>query len=234
MAAMGRNGTRTAVRGGLVAAGALVIGAALEVATYQWWRPWCLTWGTAADEATRALPGDDLLADPDIVTTRAVTVDGPPGSIWPWLAQMGPGRGGAYTYDWIENILGLGMHSADEILPQYQNLQVGDTQRLGARGPVLRVAQLETGRSMVLRSDDGNWVWAFSLVPAAKGTRLISRNRIAIADAPRSARALYTYVMEPGSLIMERKMLLGIKQRAERPGHLAAAGTGLPTVRHPG
>jgi hypothetical protein len=139
-----------------------------------------------------------------------------PSSVWPWLVQMGPGRGGAYTYDWIENILGLGMHSADEILPPYQDLKVGDAQRLGIRGPLLRVAQLEPERSLVLRSDDGNWVWAFSLVPAGMGSRLISRNRIATKSASRLTRALNTYVMEPGSLIMERKMLLGIKQRAER------------------
>src|SRR5271165_1794695 len=124
---------------------------------------------------------------------------------------MGPGRGGAYTYDWIENLLGLGMHSANEILPQYQDLRVGDAQRLGTHGPTLRVAVLEPERCMVLRSDDGNWVWAFELAPAGPGTRLISRNRIATPGAARPVRALYTYVMEPGSLIMERKMLLGIK-----------------------
>jgi hypothetical protein len=102
------------------------------------------------------------------------------------------------------------------ILPQFQDLKVGDAQRLGTRRPVLRVAILEPERSMVLRSDDGNWIWAFSLVPTGTGTRLISRNRIAPAGASRLARALNTCVTEPGSLIMERKMLLGIKQRAER------------------
>jgi len=129
---------------------------------------------------------------------------------------MGPHRGGAYTYDWIENLFGLGMHSAHEILPQYQDLQVGDTQRLGAHGPVLRVAVLEPERSLVLRSNDGNWVWAFVLVPVGEGTRLISRNRIAVPGASGLVRAFNTYVMEPGSLVMERKMLLGIKQRAEQ------------------
>jgi hypothetical protein len=128
---------------------------------------------------------------------------------------MGPGRGGAYTYDWIENLFGLGMHSADEILPQYQDLQMGDARRLGQRGPLLRVAVLEPERSLVLRSDDGNWVWAFSLVPEATGTRLISRNRIATPGAALHVRVFNLLVMEPGSLIMERKMLLGIKQRAE-------------------
>jgi hypothetical protein len=160
-----------------------------------------------------------LLPDAGIVSTRAVKVEAPPSAIWPWLVQMGPGRGGAYTYDWIENLMGLGMHSADRILPEYQELAVGDAQRLGARGPVLRVAELEPGQTLVFRSDDGNWVWAFSLVPDTAGTRLISRNRIATGDASRLAQALNTYAMEPGSLIMERKMLLGIKDRAERLAH---------------
>jgi hypothetical protein len=207
---------RAAVRGGVVAAGGLALVAGLEIVTYPRWRSWCLSWGATSSEAARALSGDELLADPAIVSTRAVQVGAPPSAIWPWLVQMGPGRGGVYTYDWIENLFGLGMHSADEILLQYQDLKVGDAQRLGARGPVLRVAVLEPERSMVLRSEDGNWVWAFSLVPAGTGTRLISRNRIATPGASWLARALNTYAMEPGSLIMERKMLLGIKQRAER------------------
>jgi hypothetical protein len=214
--------------------GGLALTVALEVATYPLWRPWCLTWGAIDGEAAQILPGDDLLAEPDIVTTRAVGIDAPPSAIWPWLVQMGPGRGGAYTYDWIENLFGLGMHSADEILPQYQDLKVGEAWRLGAQGPVLRVAALEAQRSMVLRSDDGNWVWAFALIPAGPGTRLISRNRIATPGASRLIRAFFAYAMEPGSLIMERKMLLGITQRAERlaremPALASASSSGSET-----
>jgi hypothetical protein len=201
---------------GLKVAGGVVLLAGLEVATYPRWRKWCLTWGATGDEAARPLPGDGLLADPAICSTRAVLVAAPPSAIWPWLVQMGPGRGGAYTYDWIENLFGLNMHSANEILPRFQDLKAGDAQRLGARGPVLRVALLEPERSLVLRSDDGSWVWAFVLAPDDKGTRLISRNRIAAAGASAVTRTLTTYVMEPGSLVMERKMLLGIKRRAER------------------
>jgi hypothetical protein len=130
--------------------------------------------------------------------------------------QLGPGRGGPYTYDWIENLVGLGMHSADRVLPQFQDLKIGDAQQLGTRGPLLRVAMLESERALVLRSDDGNWVWAFAVAPDGPGARLISRNRIATPGASPLVQALYTYLMEPGSLIMERKMLLGIKQRAER------------------
>jgi hypothetical protein len=198
----------------------IAVGTALDasgaiIAYPLFFRRQCLTWGARPDEVSRKLPGDELLAEPGIVSTRAVWVDAPAGSIWPWLVQMGPGRGGAYTYDWIENLFGLGMHSANEILPQYQDLQVGDAQRLGKRGPVLRVAVLEPERSLVLRSDDGNWVWAFSLVPEDGRTRLISRNRIATPGAAGPVRAFNLLVMEPGSLIMERKMLLGIKQRGE-------------------
>ncbi len=203
-------------RAAAAAAGAATLAVAIDVALYPLWRNWCLQWGATDDEAARTMTGDNLLPDPDMLSTRAVTVKAAPSAVWPWLVQMGPGRGGAYTYDWIENLLGLGMHSANEILPQYQDLKVGDAQRLGAAGPTLRVAALEPGESLVLRSDDGNWVWAFALVPAGSRTRLISRNRIATPGAARLVRALYTYLMEPGSLIMERKMLLGLKERAER------------------
>ncbi len=74
-----------------------------------------LNWGATAEEATWTLPGDELLVDPDIVATRAITIEAPPAAVWPWLVQMGPGRAGAYTYDWIENLFGLNMHSADRI-----------------------------------------------------------------------------------------------------------------------
>ncbi len=203
-------------RAALCAACSAVVAVGLEVASYPLWRRRCLTWGTTAEEADGPLPGDDLLGEPALVTTRAVTVDTAPEAIWPWLAQMGPGRGGAYTYDWIENMLGLDMHSADEILPEFQHLEVGDAYRLGRSGPLLRVAVLEPQRSLVFRSDDGQWVWAFALVPAGDGTRLISRNRIATTGGTPLSRQFFEYVMEPGSLLMERKMLLGIKDRAER------------------
>jgi hypothetical protein len=211
-----RGTARAGLRAGAAVAGGLGAAAGIAAATYRSWRPWCLSWGATDDEASGPLPGDELLAHPDMLSTRAVRVAAQPRAIWPWLVQMGPGRGGAYTYDWIENLFGLGMHSADEILPQFQDLKVGDAQQLGARGPVLRVAELDPERALVLRSDDGNWVWAFVIVRESTGSRLISRNRIATPGASWTARALYTYVMEPGSLIMERKMLLGIKQRAER------------------
>jgi hypothetical protein len=179
-----------------------------------------LTWGATAEETTRALPGDELLVDADIVATRAITIEAPPAAIWPWLVQMGPGRAGAYTYDWIENLFGLNMHSADRIHPEWQDLEVGEVLRSGEDKPGMRIEILEPQRALVNRSEAGDWVWAFVLVADNGSTRLISRNRISMSGAAAGQR-LGMLVMEPGSLVMERKMLLGIKERAER---LAASG----------
>ena len=120
------------------AAGGIAFAVSGHVASYALWRRQCLNWGATPMEADAQLPGDDLLAAPDIVSTRAVTIKAPVGLVWPWLVQMGPGRAGAYTYDWIENLLGLNMHSAARIVPELQHLSVGESWRLGAHGPVLR------------------------------------------------------------------------------------------------
>jgi hypothetical protein len=205
---------------GAIAGGAAAAAAAAVAAYPVLWRRWCLTWGATADEAAAQMPGDDLMPSPDLISTRAITVEAPPGAIWPWLVQMGSGRGGAYTYDWIENLSGLGMHSANEILPQFQDLKVGDVLPLGSQdAPRMRVEVVDRERALVVRSSDGNWVWVFGLYPEGKHTRLVSRNRIKMPGASAPARLGWAVVMEPGSLVMERKMLLGIKQRAE---HLAA------------
>ena len=172
-----------------------------------------LTWGATPDEAAARLPGDELLEQADGVATRAITVDAPPSAVWPWLAQMGPSpRGGAYTYDWIENLFGLGMHSTDRVLPECQQPRVGDT--LGYGKNHVRFERVEPERVLATRSEDGNWVWSFVLEPAGDGrTRLISRNRYRL---PRLRDRVGMLPMEPGSLVMERKMLRGIKERAER------------------
>jgi hypothetical protein len=176
-----------------------------------------LTWGTTAGEAEEELPGDELLANPDGVSTRAIWIEAPASAVWPWLAQMGPSpRGGAYTYDWIENLLGLGMHSVDRVLPDFQRPEVGDTIALGANR--MRLELVQPTRALAWRSEDGNWVWAFCLREEHERTRLVSRNRFRL---PTLTARIGMVAMEPGSLVMERKMLLGIKQRAER---LAGSG----------
>jgi hypothetical protein len=178
-------------------------------------REWVLNWGARPEEVARPLPGDELLEEADIVATRAIGIDASPSAIWPWLVQMGPGRAGAYTYDWIENLFGLNMHSADRIVPEWQHLEVGDVLRSGEGRPGMRVEVLEPERVLANRSEAGDWVWTFALVPEDGSTRLISRNRISMSGAA-AGQGLGMLLMEPGSLIMERQMLLGIKQRAER------------------
>jgi hypothetical protein len=200
---------------GAVGAGALVVGVA--VAAYPaLLRTRCLTWGATSDEINRQMPGDDLLPDPDLLATRAVTVAAPPHAIWPWLVQMGSGRGGVYTYDWIENLFGLGMHSTNEILPEFQDLEVGDVLPVGSKGPRMKVEVLDPAEALVFCSTDGTWVWAFGLYPDDGNTRLVSRNRIATPNASFARQLVNLLVMEPGSLVMEAKMLNGIKERAER------------------
>jgi hypothetical protein len=204
---------RRAARAAGLAAGAV---AAHALSYPLLWRRWCLSWGARPDEVSRTLPGDDLLPHADVVSTRAISVEAPPSAVWPWLAQMGSGRGGAYTYDWIENLFGLGMHSADRILPQFQDTKAGDEFQLGPGRPAMRVMIADPERVLVFRFETGTWVWIFALFRKGGVTRLVSRNRIATPAAPALARVVSMLVMEPGSLVMERKMLMGIKQRAER------------------
>jgi hypothetical protein len=122
--------------------------------------------------------------------------------------------GGVYSYDWIENLFGLDMHSTRQILPHFQDVKVGDEFPLGPGRPAMRVAVFDPERTFTIRFADGNWVWIFALFAEDGQTRLISRNRIAARGAL-PARVFSMLVMEPGSLVMERKMLLGLKERAE-------------------
>jgi hypothetical protein len=171
-----------------------------------------LRWGATEEEAASRLPGDELLEDADGVATRAMDIAAPPSAVWPWIAQMGPApRGGAYTYDWIENLLGLDMHSAEEVLPEFQHPEVGDV--LGYGTNRMRVERVEPERVLAWRTEDGNWVWTFVLSGHDGTTRLISRNRFRL---PTLVARVGMLPMEPASLVMERKMLRGIKERAER------------------
>lgn len=185
----------------------------MTIAYQRFIRPLILNWGATADEIRAHLPGDELLPDADGISTRAITIDARPEHVYPWLAQMGPDpRGGAYTYDWIENLLGLHMHSTDQVLEEFQHPDVGEEISLGPNRMVIEIA--EPRRVFATRSTDGNWVWSFTIVDRKDGTtRLISRNRFRL---PRLRDRIGMVPMEPGSLIMEQKMLRGIRDRAER------------------
>ncbi len=190
--------------------GALAL-AGLGVLYFRFLRTPVLTWGATDEEAAARLPGDELLERADGIATRAIEIGVPPAAVWPWIAQIGPlPRGGAYTYDWIENLLGLDMHSVDRVLPEFQQPEVGDT--IGYGSNRMQVERVEPEHVLAWRSEDGNWVWTFVLEERAGTTRLISRNRFRL---PTLAARLGMLLMEPASLVMERKMLLGIKQRAE-------------------
>jgi len=191
--------------------GAAIFGLTVAV-SYSLVRRGILTWGATGSEASARLPGDELLEEADGVSTRAITIDAPVSAVWPWLAQMGPSpRGGAYTYDWIENLLGLNMHSVDQVLPEFQHPEVGDMIGFGANR--MRLARVEQNRVLSWRSEDNNWVWTFVLDERDGRTRLVSRNRFRLRTL---VSRLGMLPMEPASLVMERKMLLGIKARAER------------------
>jgi hypothetical protein len=177
-------------------------------------RPWHLRWGTTSEEARMPKPGDELVPRPALECTRAVSIHAPATEIWPWLMQMGQGRGGLYTYDWLENLAGLDIHSADRIIPEFQHLEVGDSVGFSAEGEP-RVAAIEPNSFLALYISN-NFSWAFVLRELdERTTRLILRSRI---DAqPRQLFALaYSLVVELPHFIMERRMLLGIKERAER------------------
>ena len=158
------------------------------------------------------MPGDELLAAADGVSTRAITINAPPSNVWPWIVQIGPSpRGGVYTYDWIENLLGLNMHSTNEVLEEFQHPELGDAIGFGAnkmeicsaRSAALDGLALDRRQlGLVLQPDRGQ--------PAARASS------VAIVSGCRGwpTRSGWS-PMVPGSLVMERKMLLGIKQRAE-------------------
>jgi hypothetical protein len=195
-------------------------------------RPRLLTWGATPGEATADLPGDDLVR-PRYQTTRAVPLAAPPVEVWPWLVQMGFGRAGWYSYDWLERLIGAGdfaeRGSARSVLPRFQSLSVGDSVPLSADGG-LTAAVVAPPRALVLRMEmsmltggparDGDravldWSWAFVLVPVGAGSsRLLVRTR---ADyRPRALGVLIPPLLEPVHLLMERAMLRGVRRRVDQ------------------
>jgi hypothetical protein len=191
------------------------IAAGLAAASYSLlWRRRYLNWGATHREVSASLPGDELLPEADVVTTRAVEISAPPQCVWPWLIQMGSGRAGDYSYDWVENLLGLDTHSADVILPQFQEVKLGDEFGYPAGRKTIRVEILETERAYVRRLCDGNWVSSFTLTGNDASTRLVNRNRYARTSGSASSR-MALWLAEPAGLVLQRKMLLGIKERAE-------------------
>ena len=189
-------------------------------------RPWHQRWGATTDETTAAMAGDDLVPAPNWKVTRAITIDAPPAAVWPWLVQMGYRRGGLYTYDWLDEQMGvLDRPSADSVLPQFQDLAAGDTIPIG-NDPGWLVAALERERTLVfdIRRPRLHITWSFLLTPTPEGgTRLVLRYRGMVH--PHLAEWPLYALLDVGEFVMTRKMLLGIRERAERtraPNHTTA------------
>ena len=195
-------------------AGGVAVAGASAIAAYALLRPRMHRWGATDDEVKAALPGDDRVADANYVTTLAVTIEAPPADIWPWLAQMGYKRGGLYSYDWLDRAFGyLDAPSARVVLPEFQELEAGDRIPLG-RGPSWSVVEVERERTLVLEPLAGIVTWAFAIEPVdAKTSRLVTRVRMR-TDSTAKGR-LTMIAMDPAAFIMTRRMLLGIRERAE-------------------
>jgi hypothetical protein len=192
-------------------------------------RRWFGRWGTTREELERVMPGDRLIPDPTNVSTGAVTVNTPPEAIWPWLVQMGTRRGRFYSYDRLDRLFGyLDRPSATRILPEFQQLVVGDRIPWGRHE--LTVSLVEPLRALALSLDAHGmqWVWQFGLYPLDDlRTRLVNRGTERMPSTPRWW--LFMRVMEPAAFVMTRRFMLGVKQRAEllrasAPSSSVAAG----------
>lgn len=174
--------------------------------------PWLLRWGATTEEVSRAMPGD---LD-HIGWTRAITIDTTPEQIWPWLVQWGQGRGGWYSYDWLENLFGFDIHTADQILPEYQNLAIGDPICMSRDFCTSHVTVLEPNQWLSWQSKDesGNPVWTFTfgLFPMDEShTRLIVRESFRSDFMPPAA----VFALEIPDVVMEQKSLYTVKNLAE-------------------
>lgn len=194
-------------------------------------------WGASPEELAMPLPGDELVPRPKMTSTRAVTVLVPPEDVWPWVAQIGHGRAGFYSFDSLENLVGWDIHSADRILTDLPPVQVGDLVRLAPpEAPCYRVVRADAPAAFVLAGADPRtgealpvprspeelamtWQWVLRPIGGGVWTRLVSRQRYSY---PRRQSALW-HVVEPVDFVMERRMLLGITARAE-----AGTPTGRP------
>jgi len=189
-------------------------------------------WGATDEEASALLPADGMITHPAMESTRAITIEAPPRRVWAWLVQIGQGRAGFYSYDALENLLGMDIHSSDRIVPEFQRLRVGDTVPLWSGVGVSATAVVppwvlvlsgavhDAGTNGPSRRHESaaqtGGTWVFLLEPLqGLNTRLIVRTRVA-GFAPRWLCRLLLRLLEPVYFVMEHKMLLGLKHRAEQ------------------
>ena len=179
------------------------------------YRRWHLRWGATPAEVASALPGDDLLPRAQLRCTRAITIGAPPDAVWPWLVQAGCLHGGFYSNDLLDN---LGRPSAREIVPELQHLEVGQWVPMSPGTPTattaFKVDGFEVDRWLLWRKPDSTWVWALT-APGDGTTRLVTRVHAAYDWTKPASALLAVLLMEFGDFAMMRRMLHGIKGRAE-------------------
>ncbi len=188
-----------------------------QVVSGAWWFRRGTNWGATNDEREMPLPGDETVPIANYRCTRAITIDAEPRHVWPWLMQMGNGRGGLYSIDWLDRVFGiLDAPSAKEVLPGFGDLEPGDVIPIG-RGADFPVLAVEYERALVLGGGDEKAMWLWSLVlqelPRGK-TRLLSRNRGRVTGGLRGK--VFIGVIDAAATIMTRRMLINLKERAEK------------------
>jgi len=213
------------------AGGAGVVAAALLT---PFLRPARNHWGLSPADADATYPGDDLVPEPRWQWTHGTEVDAPAEQVWPWVAQIGADRAGFYSYQWLENLPGCDLRNAESVHPEWA-LEVGDDLMLHPDMPPLVVVEVSPGRSLVTRGapaagtdlEHGTWAdvtWLFVVEPLGPDRcRVISRYRCATSDDVATRLQMGSTFLEPIGFAMDRKMLLGIKARAEQPSGLTAS-----------
>jgi hypothetical protein len=193
-------------------------------ATAPLYRHWHLRWDATDDEVRGPMPGDDLVPKASFKATRAITIDAPPRLVWPWIVQMGYRRAGFYTYPLLDN---AGFDSADRILAEYQQPTVGDWMPMAKQvneTTAFNVKAFQTNEWLLWDKPDSTWAW--KLIPLDGGrTRLLSRLKARYAWETPGSAVLTLVLLEFGDFPMMRRVMRGIKARAERLNTQRSVGT---------
>ncbi len=181
-----------------------------------------LRWGTVGTEKTDSLPGDEFVPEPKWSYTLGIAINASPEEVWPWIAQLGQGRGSLYTYQTLENMAGCKITNTTEILPEHQHPAVGEDIYLHPTAPPLRIEIVDPPNALVLFGSpadigEGTSTWQFVVNPGPDGgSRLLTRGRYDYAPDWKSRLAFGRFPLEAITFVMSRKMMIEIKRLAER------------------
>ena len=179
-------------------------------------RHWYAGWGAIEEELIMKLPGDEIVPRPRGGYTQAISVRAPADEVWPWIAQVGQGKGGFYSYELLENLVGCNIHNANRIIPEYQDVKVGDAIVMHPKAPVIPVLTVEPDKALVgggAQDEENANVWIFYLMQKDGSTRLVSR--WTYQYKPVFLNRIIYWFLEPIAAVMQRKMLLTMKKLAE-------------------